>query len=71
MHTDLADGPSPLPILVDIPETCRLIGCKRTLIYELLNAGRLARCKIGRRTLVTRASIERFVQDCLDANGAA
>lgn len=71
MHTYRADGPSSLPILVDVTETCRLIGCKRTLVYELLGSGRLKRCKIGRRTLVTRVSIERFVQECLDASGAA
>lgn len=42
-------------------ETARILGLGRTKIYLLLESGELTRIKIGRRTLVERASIERLI----------
>lgn len=39
------------------------IGIGRTKLYELINSGELDVVKIGRRTLVTTASIERLLGD--------
>lgn len=50
-------------LLVGVSEAGRLIGVKRTLVYSLLRQGRLIHCKIGQRTLITRASIEQLIAD--------
>ncbi len=47
-------------LLYSISETCRAIGVARSTIYTLIAAGRLETIKIGRRTLVKSASIERL-----------
>lgn len=46
------------PLLVTIPEAARLLGVGRTTVYVLLGTGRLIGTSIGRRRLVTMASIE-------------
>lgn len=48
----------PQPLLVTVPEAARLLGVGRTTIYGLLGTGRLVGTSIGRRRLVTMASIE-------------
>jgi excisionase family DNA binding protein len=45
------------PILLSIPDACRVLGIGRSKLYELINAGRLDIVKIGRRTLIRAASI--------------
>lgn len=56
-------------ILVDVREAGRLIGVKRTLVFSLLRQGQLVRCKIGHRTLITRASIEQLVTNGVNQSG--
>lgn len=46
------------PILVTIPEACRLIGIGRTRLYELIREQRIEGVKIGKRTLIRYASLE-------------
>ena len=48
---------------VTIAEAVKIVGVQRTKINELLASGVLVRAKIGRRALVTRASIERLLAD--------
>jgi excisionase family DNA binding protein len=45
------------PITVTIQQACALSGLSHTTIYKLINAGKLRSVKIGRRTLVTYASL--------------
>lgn len=44
--------------LASIPNAQRALGIGRTTTYRLMEAGLLERVKIGRRTLITVASIK-------------
>lgn len=59
------------PLLHDIPSTAALLGTGRSTVYEEIKAGRLAAVKIGRRTLVKHAELERFVGTLQPATQAA
>lgn len=48
-------------ITYSIKETGKALGIGRTLIYEMIDDGRLEVIKVGRRTLVKAASIKRLV----------
>jgi excisionase family DNA binding protein len=48
-------------IAVSVAEAGRSIGIGRTKLYELINDGSLKTFKVGRRTLVTTASIHALV----------
>ena len=47
-------------LLFGVTEAATALGLGRSTIWVLIAAGRLQTVKIGRRTLVTRASIERI-----------
>ncbi len=51
-----------LPLLVSIAESCVLLGIGRTKVYELVAAGELKTRLIGRRRMVPRAELERFIK---------
>ena len=44
--------------LASIPEAQRALGIGRTTAYRLMDAGKLEKVKIGRRTLIKVASIK-------------
>ena len=46
------------PYLASIPEAQRALGIGRTTAYRLIDAGKLERVKIGRRTLIRVSSIK-------------
>lgn len=46
------------PLLVSVPEACRLLGIGRTKLYEIIQDDPLASVSIGRRRLVCMSSIE-------------
>jgi excisionase family DNA binding protein len=48
------------PLLVDVPEACRLLSVSRTVVYELMSAGKLPYRKIGARRVLPRAGLEQF-----------
>ncbi len=50
-------------LLVSVPEAGRILGVGRTSIYSLINDGKLDSRLIGRRRLVTTASIANLVTD--------
>ena len=50
------------PLAVDIREAARLLGCGRTLIYELISSGQLCAVKIGRLTRIPMAGLRRLVE---------
>lgn len=48
-------------VLVSQVEAARLLGVERTTIWRMCRRGELAKVCIGRRALITRASIDAFV----------
>ena len=46
---------------VPVAEACRLLGIKRTYAYDLMERGELRYAKIGKRRVVPRAEITRFL----------
>jgi predicted DNA-binding transcriptional regulator AlpA len=49
------------PLAVSIPEFCALVGCKRSLAFDLIRRREVVAVKLGRRTVVTVASIEQML----------
>lgn len=49
-------------LLLGIPSTQRRLDVGRTTVYRLLREGELQSVKIGRRTLITSASIDAYVR---------
>jgi excisionase family DNA binding protein len=47
--------------LYSIPEIIEMIGIGRTRLYQELNSGKLKAVKIGKRTCVTKASLEAWL----------
>ena len=54
---------TPAPIAYDIPHAARQLGIGRSLVYELLNAGKLRAIKINTRTVITAAELRRFIAE--------
>jgi excisionase family DNA binding protein len=50
------------PLVISINDTAKVLGVGRSSIYGLMKEGRLESIKIGRRTLLTTASINRLTQ---------
>ena len=50
------------PLLLTIPECCRLVSIGRSSVYKLIKQGHLPIRKIGRRTLVAATDLQHFVQ---------
>lgn len=50
------------PLTITIANARKALGIGNTKIYELINAGRLVTLRIGRRRLVTCASIQQLVE---------
>ena len=57
---------SPEAELISVNDTLTLLGIGRTKFYDLLNKNELEYVKIGKRTLIKRASLRRFTD--LQAN---
>jgi excisionase family DNA binding protein len=57
-------GDQPLrPLTVSVSTAATLLGVGTTTIWSLIGQGRIEVIRIGRRTLPTMASLERFVAD--------
>ncbi len=52
--------PSPR-LLHPIPEAAAILGIGRSTVYELIATGEIAVVRIGRRTLIAQAELERYV----------
>ncbi|WP_298018583.1 helix-turn-helix domain-containing protein [uncultured Parasphingopyxis sp.] len=50
------------PKLLSIADTAKVLGVGRSKLYAVINDGDLDTVTVGRRRLVTVASIERFVE---------
>jgi excisionase family DNA binding protein len=53
---------APASPFLSVPETAAYLRTSRQAVDDLLSAGKLARRKVGRRTLVARADVEQLVQ---------
>jgi excisionase family DNA binding protein len=51
----------PRPITATVNRTCHVTGLGRTTIYQLIGSGKLKTTTVGRRRLVSYASIEALV----------
>ena len=49
-------------VFVDVMRASGLLGCGRTKVYELIAAGELPACKIGRRTVVHVADVMAYAE---------
>lgn len=52
---------TPAPELLNVEQVRATLGLSRCKVYDLFETGQLERLKIGRRTVVRRAEIDRFV----------
>lgn len=52
----------PLPLAVSVIEAARLIGISRGMLYAMMRNKTVPTVKIGRRRLLARADIERFIE---------
>jgi excisionase family DNA binding protein len=50
-------------LTLSIKDTAKLLGLGRSTIYRLIGEGQLQSVKIGRRTLIKAASINRLAQN--------
>lgn len=51
------------PLLLNVEEAARLLGVGRTTLFALIDQGRIQTVRLGRRRLVVRAGLERFVEE--------
>lgn len=49
-------------IAASIPESARIVGVSRSLIYKMLNEGRLPSVKIGRRRVIPIEALRAFIE---------
>jgi excisionase family DNA binding protein len=52
---------SPRRTLLTVPEVAAMLGCGRTLVYDLIGARELPVVKVGRLTRVPVAAVDAFV----------
>ena len=50
-----------MQILYDIKEACTLLSLSRSALYRAIKEGRIRPLKNGKRTLIHRDELERFV----------
>ena len=50
-------------LLLKIEDAARLLGVGRTTLFDLIGQGRIQTVRVGRRRLVVRAGLERFVEE--------
>lgn len=55
------DRESPQRILLTVREVAFVLGCGRTLVYDLISSRQLPVVKVGRLTRVPRAAVDTFV----------
>ncbi len=64
--------PAPLPavtlpalpkLALTIDEAAEVLCCGRTTIYELIKAGKLKTCPVGRKKLVAVVEVQRFLSE--------
>ncbi len=59
------------PDLLSVTEFCRRLSIGRTVAYEIIAAGEVASLLIGRKRLIPRAELEKFIAARLKSAPAA
>lgn len=59
------------PLRLDIPEAAQALRISRSVLYKRIRAGDIAVQKDGKRSLITRTELERYVARLGDAPRAA
>tara|TARA_R110000744_G_scaffold333820_2_gene439271 strand:+ start:293 stop:481 length:189 start_codon:yes stop_codon:yes gene_type:complete len=54
---------------LSIAQTARLLGIGRSTLYCIIKDGRLPVRKLGKRTLILREDLERFIAELPNSNG--
>ena len=52
-----------MKLAVPVSEAADLIGCSPSMLWKLIASGDIARAKVGRRTVIRVAELERFLAD--------
>ncbi|MFD8663717.1 helix-turn-helix domain-containing protein [Streptomyces globisporus] len=55
------EGPAISPALYRVPDAVRVLGLSRSVVYDLIRAGRLRTVKEGRTRLVPASAITDYV----------
>lgn len=50
-------------LTLTVPQAAELLGISRALTYELVARGELPSLRLGRRVVVPRRALERFIDD--------
>lgn len=50
-----------LPVLLTVPEACKVLRSSRTVVYPLLSSGELPSVKSGRRRLIRREDLLSYI----------
>lgn len=53
---------SPEPLAYSVKDACRLTSIGKTRMYSLIAQGKVEARKIGKRTLITTASLHRLIE---------
>ena len=51
-----------MKLAVTVPEAAAMIGISESMLWQLLAAGDIAKVKIGRRTVIRVAELQRFLE---------
>lgn len=69
MNTQTASKQQPPKLSYNVPEALAALGIGRTSLYKLAGEGKLDLRKVGGRTLVTAASLQRLIDEAPRAIG--
>lgn len=59
------------PLLHTITSACEMLGISRTRLFGEIKAGRIAAVKLGSRTMLKHAELERYVATLVEEAPAA
>ena len=62
-HHSSAPSPCEPPLVFGVADACRQLSIKNTTFFELVKTGRLKTFSLGRKRLVTREELARFVAE--------
>jgi excisionase family DNA binding protein len=59
----VASEPAPNRLALTVPEVAWLLHCSPNTVWALIRSGRLDSFRVGRRRMVARPEIERFIRE--------
>ena len=51
------------PLVYSVDEARKLLGISRGLVYQAIHAGQIPSIRVGRRVLIPRAALQRFLDE--------